>query len=280
MSVTWRGTAPPQTAITGKGRLRVAWRGPVLAVVFASGLSLLLLVRLVERPLCGMRRPVTPFITQGVCRLALAILGMAYTVRGRPMTGPGAVVSNHSSWLDIFALNARKRVYFVAKEDVAGWAGIGWLARATGTVFIRRARADAARQREVIRARIAAGHRLLFFPEGTSSDGQRVLPFKPTLFAAFFDPGLGDFAVQPVSLVYTAPPGADPRAHAWFGDMAFAPHLVSVLALPRGGGVEVVYHPPLRVADFADRKALAAAAEAAVRGPVAAAVSRAPRQIR
>jgi 1-acyl-sn-glycerol-3-phosphate acyltransferase len=274
VTTTWRAAPPVLPAPTGVGRLRVLLRGTALGTILVLGLGTLLLLRLLERPVFGLRRPVTPFVTQAVCRAALGILGLRYTVRGQPLRGAGAVVANHGSWLDIFVLNARKRVYFVAKEDVAGWAGIGWLARATGTVFIRRARGEAARQRDIFRARIAAGHRLLFFPEGTSSDGRRVLPFKPTLFAAFFDPGLGDFAIQPVTVIYTAPPGTDPRVHAWYGDMEFAPHLAAVLGLPRGGGVEVVYHPPLRVADFADRKALAAAAEAAVRAPLDAALSR------
>ena len=65
------------------------------------------------------------------------------------MTAPGAIVANHSSWLDIFALNAAQRVYFVAKSEVAGWPGIGWLARATGTVFIARKGTEAKKQQEI-----------------------------------------------------------------------------------------------------------------------------------
>ena len=176
------------------------------------------------------------------------------------------MVANHSSWLDIFALNARKRVYFVSKAEVAGWPGIGWLARATGTVFIHRDRRHAREQTEVFRTRLRAGHRLLFFPEGTSTDGRRVLPFKTTLFAAFLsDLDIDDLHVQPCCVIYRAPKGDDPRFYGWWGNMDFGPHLLHTLAARWQGAVQVVYLAPLRVADYADRKALAAAAEAAVR---------------
>ena len=125
------------------------------------------------------------------------------------MRGQGAYVSNHVSWLDIFVLNASKRLYFVAKAEVAGMgpASAGWHA-GRGTVFVRRDRNDAKRQAEMLGARLGAGHRLLFFPESTSTDGLRVLPFRTTLFAPFFKEPLHEVAqIQPVSLVYTAPDG-------------------------------------------------------------------------
>jgi 1-acyl-sn-glycerol-3-phosphate acyltransferase len=262
---TWDGSPQPVAARIGaRGWARVLRRGAPLALTVFGGLALLLSLRLLERPLCGARRPVTPWITQGVCRAAFAWLGMSRHVKGRPMRGVGAAVSNHASWLDIFALNASKRIVFVSKAEVAGWPGIGWLARATGTVFIRRDRREAALHRDVLETRLRAGDRLMFFPEGTSTDGRRVLPFKPTLFAAFFAPELADIAVQPVTLAYRGPPDA-PLLHGWWGKRGFAEHLLQVLAARDPGGVEVIYHDPLRVAEFADRKALARAAEAAVR---------------
>ncbi|EBA10832.1 lysophospholipid acyltransferase family protein, partial [Roseobacter sp. CCS2] len=177
-----------------------------------------------------------------------------------------AVVANHASWLDIFALNARKRIYFVSKSEVAGWPGIGWLARATGTIFIQRNRSEVQNQITMFRDRLAVGHKLLFFPEGTSTDGQQVLPFKPALFAAFFDPALKDsLQMQAVSVVYQAPKGQDPRFYGWWGDMTFGPHLLSTLAARRQGAVHVVYHPPVRVTDYANRKDLALAMEDQVR---------------
>ena len=267
MSVSWQSEeAPDAVRVSAAGLLRVVVRGPLLAVLVFGGLTLLLLTRLVERPLCGVQRPVTPFITQFVCRNAFRILGMGYSSRGSLMRERGAIVANHQSWLDIFALNARKRIYFVSKAEVANWPGIGWLARATGTVFIERDRKKAKEQTALFETRLKAGHKLLFFPEGTSTDGQRVLPFKTTLFAAFFSDHLRDFMhVQPVSVVFRAPDGEPARYYGWWGAMDFGPHLLKVLSTAYPGSVELIYHPPVRVRDFENRKALAAYCEAKVR---------------
>lgn len=198
--------------------------------------------------------------------MALWLMGLRLRVRGARMAGAGALVANHASWMDIFVLNAVDRVYFVSKAEVSGWAGIGWLARATGTVFITRKGAEAREQQAVFEERLEAGHRLLFFPEGTSTDSRRILPFKSTLFAAFFSERLRPaLQIQPVTVVYHAPKGQDLRFYGWWGDMDFAPHLMAVLASPGGGAVEVIRHAPKRVADFEDRKALAAWCEAEVR---------------
>ncbi len=248
------------------GWIRLLWRGGAMGLLVFGGLGVLLVVRTIERPLCGVRRPVTPSITVFVCRTALRILGLHYVRSGDPLRAGGAVVANHASWLDIFVLNAGKRIYFVSKSEVAGWPGIGWLARATGTVFIERTRTRAREQTSLIEERLLAGHRLLFFPEGTSTDGLRILPFKTTLFASFFSQNLRRRAVvQPVTVRYHAPVGADPRFYGWWGEMTFGGHLLRMLSAPRHGRVEVIYHRPLAAADFDSRKTLARACEAAIR---------------
>lgn len=258
---------PDDTPITLIGWARVILRGTVLGVVTFGCLALLLLVRLIERPIYGLHRPFTPFITQFVCRTAFLVLGIRFDTQGDLMTKRGAVVANHSSWLDIFALNARKRIYFVSKAEVAKWPAIGWLAKATGTVFINRDRREAKAQKELFEARLMAGHKLLFFPEGTSTDAIRVLPFKPTLFAAFFSDHLHDeMHIQPVTVLYHAPDGQDARFYGWWGEMEFGPHLLKVLAAPRQGRVELIYHDPVKVSDFANRKTLAAHCETVIRG--------------
>ncbi len=264
---TWREAPQSVRARIGvPGAALAALRGALLAALVFGGLVVLLGLRLIERPVFGLKRPLTPSITRAVCRAALALIGVRYRVTGRPLGRSGAVVANHASWLDIFALNACQRVYFVAKAEVAGWAGIGWLARATGTVFIRRDPREAAAQKALFEQRLRAGHHLLFFPEGTSTDGRRVLPFKSTLFSAFFSEDLGrEMRVQPVSVIYRAPEGADARFYGWYGDMALAPHLVQVLARWRQGAIEVVFHEPVRVSEFESRKALAAHCERVVR---------------
>ena len=267
MSSAWDEGAHPDARPLGQGdRLRVVLRGGALIVLVAGGLIALLALRLIERPVFGQGRPWTPYVTQFVCRTAFRIMGIGFTISGVPMPQHGAVVANHSSWLDIFALNAAKRIYFVSKSEVAGWPGIGWLARATGTVFIVRDRARAREQTKLFEDRLLAGHKLLFFPEGTSTDGRQVISFKTTLFQSFFAQNIKErIAVQPVSVLYTAPPGADARFYGWWGNMDLAPHLLATLAPAQQGQVHVAYHTPLRVADFADRKALALACEEAVR---------------
>ena len=274
MTEAWREEPAPER-ISAAGWVRVLLRVLPLAVVVFGGLGVLLTMRLIERPLWGQRRPLTPYITQAVCRTAFVILGIGYRTEGQAMKGPGAVVANHSSWLDIFALNARKRIYFVSKAEVAGWPGIGWLAKATGTVFIRRDPREARLQVQEFIRRLSYGHKLLFFPEGTSTDGRRVLTFKPTLFAAFYAYGLREtLSIQPVTVIYRAAEGADPRQYGWWGDMDFGPHLLSTLAAARQGSVTIQYHAPVRVAEIEDRKALARLLENKVRaGLIAAGVN-------
>ena len=266
---TWYGEAPPpqpRRAFSLGDKLRIAWRGPAIVLVIAVLLVPLQIARLAERLAFGPRRPLSPYIVQAACRAALAILRLPVTASGVRMRGPGAVVANHSSWLDIFVLHARKNVFFVAKSEVSGWPGINILTRVTDTHFVTRDPRLAAAQTQEFATRTAAGHRLLFFPEGTSSDGQRVLPFKPTLFQGFLSPGLPEgLAIQPVTAIYHAPEGMDPRFYGWWGDMDLGPHILAVLSAPRQGRVEVVLHPPIPVAGQT-RKTLSQAAETAIRG--------------
>ncbi|MCM2562243.1 1-acyl-sn-glycerol-3-phosphate acyltransferase [Lutimaribacter sp. EGI FJ00013] len=261
---------PPEPApspIGPMGWVRGLLRAAAIIVVIVPSLLLTVLGHyLVERPFFRPQRPFTPYLTILVCRSALVVMGLRYIRRGARMAARGAVVANHSSWLDIFALNAGKRIYFVSKSEVAGWPGIGILARATGTVFINRDRREARQQQEIFQQRLLAGHKLLFFPEGTSTDGSVVLPFKTTLFEAFFADGLRhEMHIQPCTVIYHPPESEDRQFYGWWGDMAFGPHLLKVLAAPKQGAVEVVYHQPVRVDDFPNRKSLAAHVEDVVR---------------
>ena len=267
---TWREIEPQDVVRIGAlGYVLVSVRGVAFGAVTYGGLAALMLVRLFERPLFGLQRPVSPHITTAVCRTAFLILGIRYRVKGRPMKHRGAIVSNHASWLDIFALNACQTVYFVSKAEVAKWPLVGWLARATGTEFIARNPKAAKEQQAQFEARLRAGHKLLFFPEGTSTDGLRVLTFKSTLFGPFFTHGLDDIMkIQPVSIVYSPPPGRGERFYGWWGDMDFATHLIKVLAQFRQGAIEVIFHEPVAVDEFESRKTLAQHCEDAVRGSV------------
>lgn len=246
--------------------LRVFVRGvPIFALILVC-LPLMMLTRGVESLIVGARRPWSSVFPRFVSRMSLRVMGIPLHTIGTPMKHHGAVVANHSTWLDIFSLNACQRVFFVSKAEVAKWPGIGPLARASGTVFIARDRKDAARQKILFEERLHMGHKLLFFPEGTSTDSLRVLPFKPTLFAAFFAPELIDEVyIQPVSVRYTAPAGAEPRFYGWWGDMEFAPSLIKYLKTRKQGAITVVFHDPIAVKDVPNRKDMARLCEEAVR---------------
>ncbi len=262
----WEHAPPPPFHIGPVDWLRVISRGTLIAGVTAGAFALLLLVRLVEWPLSGQARPVTPRITRFVCRFALIVLRLPLVVHGRPMTNPGAIVANHSSWLDVFVLNAVQTIYFVAKDDVSRWPLIGWLARVNGTVFITRKASESRKQQDIFESRLKAGHRLLFFPEGTSTDAIRVLPFKSTLFQAFFSPALvRSMYIQPVTVVFHAPDGEDARHYGWWGDMDFASHLLKTLATAKQGRVELTFHPEVPVDAFETRKTLAQHCERVIR---------------
>lgn len=263
MSVTWNGaTPPPPRPLGAAGVLRLILRGAPILTLLLICFPLLLLLRVPERAIWGRTRPVTPWITQAVCIATCRILGLRRRVHGEVFRGEGAFTANHSTWLDIFVLNACTRLYFVAKEDVHGWAGIGWLARGTGTLFISRDRRKVAHQTRAMEDRLIAGQKLLFFPEGTCSDGRRVLPFRTTLFESFFSNRLrDDLHVQPITVIYHPPAGLPPQYFGWWGDMEFGPNLIQMLGGPGGGSVDVVFHPPLAVKDFDGRKALAGAVE-------------------
>lgn len=231
--------------------------------------ALLLLVR---SPLAA-RLP--PFYHRLVCR----ILGIAIERRGVPSPArPTLFVANHTSYLDIEILGAAIPGSFVSKADVDGWPLFGWLARLQRTVFIDRKRRSVTRQRDALSARLRAGDQLILFPEGTSGDGQRLLPFKSALFAAVTESeGAGDIAVQPVSVAYVRldgmPLGRSYRPlFAWYGDMDLAPHLWTVLGLGRLG-VSVTFHPAVHAADFPSRKALADHCASVIAAGLAAALS-------
>lgn len=201
-------------------------------------------------------------------RLICACIGLRIRRIGRPMPHGGALVANHSSWTDIVVLLGAAPVTFVSKAAVAGWPAIGFLARIAGTMFIERKRTHAKRQQQEMHERIEAGEQLLFFPEATSSDALRVLPFKSTLFAVFFTEELRDRTwVQPVSVVYRPKPGGGrPKAfYGWWGDMGFGAHALVLLTRSFGGVAEVVFHELVRAKDFKGRKELTAHCDALVR---------------
>ncbi len=205
------------------------------------------------------------------CRCGLWLAGVKLKKIGEPIRNGGAVMANHASWLDIMAIGATAPVHFVAKSEIEGWPIFGWMGKISNTVFIARRRIEAKAQERKLSARARGGDLLCIFPEGTSSDGLRILKFKSALFSIFV-PSLTDggeevpgIPAQPVALVYHAPPGMPESFHGWWGSMSLVDHVRSVVCLGKGGAVSVVYMHPLEPEGGADRKALAAATEHAVR---------------
>jgi 1-acyl-sn-glycerol-3-phosphate acyltransferase len=154
---------------------------------------------------------------------------------------------------------------------VQSWPGIGFLADLAGTVFIERRAHKSREQRDTISASLAAGNRLVLFPEGTSSDGSTVLPFKSALFSVFeTGEAATEIAVQPITIDYAAFPdgrsieGEQRDLYAWHGDMTLAPHLSRVIGLP-GARVKLVWHEALHPKPPVNRKALARSTEQAVK---------------
>lgn len=208
-------------------------------------------------------------------RLVCRILGIRVTVTGKPPgQGPLLIVSNHVSWLDIMVLSAVAPVSFVAKKEVNSWPFFGSLARLQRTVFVDRERRHATGSgHDDMRERLKQGDILVLFPEGTSSDGRRVLPFKSSFFGAAAYEGV---LVQPVSLAYRGHRNMPMTrrlmpSFAWYGDMDLAPHLLEALT---AGPIEVavICHPPLSLSGERSRKALARHAEDEVRKGVALAL--------
>ena len=196
-------------------------------------------------------------------RLCTRILGFDIRVHGEMKSEPPVLFAcNHTSYSDIAILGALLPASFVAKAEVAGWPLFGVLAKLQRTVFVDRRATRATKQRDEMRGRLEAGDNLILFPEGTSSDGNAVLPFKSALFSvAQVEPNGAPLIVQPVSVAYTRldgmPIGRALRPYfAWYGNMTLAPHFWEVAGLGQAT-VDVVFHPPVTIAEYQSRKALA-----------------------
>lgn len=274
----WLGPEPPELPRPGLGGKIVAWLRLVAAVLGTFVLvSLYLICKGAQRLGAGPRWKIA--VQRYWARYVGRLVGLTVRVEGRPMPHGGALVANHASWSDIFVLLGAARLTFVSKAEVRGWPVMGWVAAQCGTLFIERKRSAARVQEAEMLARMMAGERLLFFPEGTSTDGRRVLPFRSTLFAALTAPELREIAwVQPVTVVYRPNPksGLPDTFYGWWRDMEFGAHLWSVLALSFGGEAVVVFHEPIRIKDLPDRKALAQRSGDAVRAGLEARIPHPP----
>jgi lyso-ornithine lipid O-acyltransferase len=208
--------------------------------------------------------------------------GLRVTVHGE-MTRqrPLMLASNHVSWSDITVLSGIANVCFIAKSELAGWPIFGTLARLQRTIFVERERKrTSGAQASDLAERLVAGDVMVLFAEGSTSDGNLIMPFKSTLFGAAemaVRSGAADkVSIQPVAITYARVHGMPMgRLHrplaAWIGDMDLVPHLASVL---REGAidVEVRFGAPVEFDPASDRKAVTRQMEGSVRKMVATAL--------
>ena len=250
--------------------LYVAW---ILAMIPVQAVTLLFRLKLAER------------LPLFVHRVVIRLIDAKVIVKGEQCKD-GAVlfVSNHASYADISILGAHIRGCFVAKAEVAKWPLFGICAKLSRTVFVDRRARYARQQAEHMKERFQKGDRLIFFAEGTTSDGNRVLPFRSSLFAtAEIEVDGKPVTVQPVSIAYTRLDGIPMGRHlrpffAWYGDMEMFSHLWGIVGVGRST-VVLEFHKPVSIRDFPDRKALAAHCQAVVAAGVSSAISGRPQPV-
>jgi 1-acyl-sn-glycerol-3-phosphate acyltransferase len=250
----------------GMGKLRAIF----ILLIFLSATLPAMLLQLVYLRL-GLKRART--FPHSYHKFVSRLLGVRLHITGAvDPSRPALLVSNHVSWLDIVVLSAVAPLSFVAKAEVGTWPFISWLAKLQRTVFVDRTRRVAVKDKaSEIGTRLAQGDTIVLFAEGTSGDGNKVLPFKSSLFSAVgLAPGESSRAVvQTVTLTYTHVHGLPILRHerpliAWYGDMEMMGHIWRVLKM---GPVDVQIRigEPVSLTGMRDRKKLAAFSERRVR---------------
>lgn len=238
------------------GKLRIAIKVAAMVAWLLVCLPFHYLWRLGLRLPGSGPRPWPRRFLGGVCWIA----GVELAIEGRRACKGAFLLANHVSWIDILALSRASGTAFVAHDGLAGVPLLRWLCSLNDTVFIaRHDRASIHRQVEQVREAIGEGGALTIFPEGTTSDGTGLLPFKSSLLSAF-DPPPPGIAVQPVLLDY----GSEAAEVAWVGAEPGVDNFLRILAADRPVALTIRFLPPLEGEALAGRKAIAAAAQAAI----------------
>ena len=247
-------------------------RALVIAAFFFTMTPLLISVQwLVDK----LNLPGWGFIASNYYRVLCSLLRIRVRVNGAPVHNRAVFfVSNHVSWADILVIGSITPVAFIAKREVRDWPLVGITAELQRTVFVDRTRQHQTPETvsQIIK-RLAGGTSVVLFAEGTSSDGNRVLPFRSALLGAVEETAgnadAGSILIQPMSITYTTqhgiPMGRQRRPLiAWYGDLDFLPH---IKALIQDGAVDAVvsYGEPVAPGSATDRKAMTKDLEAAVR---------------
>lgn len=208
-------------------------------------------------------------------KVACWCLGLTIKQRGFPSKKqPLMIAANHSSWIDILVLGSRIPLVFIAKADMKSWPIFGFLAKLQRSIFVDRfKRSKTKEQVGEIAARMKHGDVVVLFPEGTTSDGNYVLPFKSALFGAVQqaqdDIADHELFIQPVSIAYLTSHGIPlHRSHrslaSWPGDVELLPHLKNII-LEGSIGIEITYAEPIKYTKDMKRSEIAKQCEDAVR---------------
>ena len=201
------------------------------------------------------------FVPQLWHKIACFIVGLKVEVRGNIARGRQIIyVSNHISYLDIPAVGAHVRASFIAKDDIAGWPVIGALGRIQQTAYISRTSANAKKVANALDVMLKEGKSLILFPEGTSTPGETVLPFKSSLFSLALPKDLPPIAIQPFIIELIDADGKPLTKesrdyYAWYADMEFAPHFWIYLQT-RGATVRLTFRDVIIPTANQDRKEL------------------------
>jgi len=208
-------------------------------------------------------------------RTMCRIIGLDLKIKGQMKhDGPVLYAANHISWLDILVLGGvLENASFIAKSEMATWGLLGKLCTLHKTIFVNRLRrTDSVRQRDALVERVQKGHSLILFPEGTSTDGVKVEPFKSALFSVAEradEASDHTLKIQPVTLAYTEMNGmplvrSQKPLVAWLGDVELFEHLRQFLGLARTS-VTIEFHAPISLEEAGSRKELASYCEKQVR---------------
>jgi 1-acyl-sn-glycerol-3-phosphate acyltransferase len=238
------------------GHLRALFRLAGLTAVLTAMLAALIAARAARRvspQLCARLRHLCK--NSGALRV-ITLMGGRIEIVGSPPRGPCLFVSNHLGYLDVILLTALLDPVCVAKHDIAGWPVLGKLSHLFDTIFIdRKHKRDLPRVISEMTAAIDQGRTVVFFPEGTSTPGATVLPFKSSLFEAGVKSSV-DVYYATLSYSVTAEVPAPQLSVCWWGDMPFASHFYRLLTLPEFR-IRLVFGPePLKAHN---RKSLATA---------------------
>lgn len=251
---------------------------PMIARIRVAGALLLFLIVTAPMALAQLLALRTGWFSEKTIpklwhRLVLRCVGMRVRVHGElAPQRPLLVAANHVSWTDIMVIGAHADVRFVAKAEVATWPGVKWIAALNRTVFVERdKRGKSGAQAAEISARLDGGDVLVLFPEGTTSDGNFMLPFKTSLFGAAMRSGEEPASVwvQPIAVAYLRRQGAamgreERTLASWVGAEGLAPHMLRLVG-QRAIDAELRFGEPVEFRPGGDRKKNARAVEGAVR---------------